>query len=516
MFLKKFDLLHIPISLSYNNEYFYNTKFGAVLSLLCFIIIMSLGAYEMKTLLDKSSFSIISTKYTDLSQIIDFSKIPLLFQLIDNAGRIIEIDDKLYEFKAYDMDWIVRKDENGKKENKVINTKLEMDYCNKVYTNSNLTYLSSFNLSQYFCIKSNQNLTSHGYFGDLNNGFKGFRIYLNKCNGKKNCYNDSYIINKLKNIKFAVTYLGLNIDIFKSGNKDIEYEMFSNACSVSTNILKKFYFSFSIGRYILLDNIFIKKKKVINYVIGNSPSVDFDLDPSSTIDNNRYTLAYFSFNFDGNIIEINKEVKKLFDTISIIGNIFNIMLTIIKVINNYYSNKILFADIFRSVFFNEQNKNINIKKFTISPIHFPKNNINKNIFSNKKNIMDLSDDIGLKNNNNINLNNNNNNNNNNASLKKSNNKINESLDKNKPRRKSKLFIINQDYISENKFIYFYLIPFWLLKKHKSFNKVYQIKDRICHYFSIERLNELIKFKENFDGKAKKYDSNDSNEIQKSN
>ena len=101
-------------------------------------------------------------------------------------------------------------------------------------------------------------------------------------------------------------------------------------------------------------------------------------------------------------------------------------------------------------------------------------------------------------------------------MKKSNNKINESLDKNKPRRKSKLFIINQDYISENKFIYFYLIPFWLLKKHKSFNKVYQIKDRICHYFSIERLNELIKFKENFDGKAKKYDSNDSNEIQKSN
>ena len=469
----------------------------------------------MKILIDKSSFSIISNKYTDLSQIIDFSKIPLLFQLMDNAGKIIEIDDKLYEFKAYDMDWIVQNDENGKKVTKVINTQLEMDYCDKVYTDSNLSYLYSFNLSQYFCIKSNQNITSHGYFGDLNNGFKGFRIYLNKCNGKKNCYNDSYIINKLKNIKFSVNYLGLNIDIFKSGDKDIDYEMLSNACSISTNFLKKFYFSFSIGRYILLDNIFIKRKKVINYIIGNSPSMDFDLDPSSTIDNNRNSLAYFSFNFDGNIVEINKDVKKLFDTLSIIGNIFNIMLTIIKVINNYYSNKILFADIFKSIFFNEQNKNINIKKYTISTINFPKNQINKNINSNTKKIMDLSDEIGF--NNIIHLNNNNIfnlNNNKNSSLKKSNNKIIEPLDKNNSRRKSKIVTFNQDSTSEKKFIYFYLIPFWLLKKHKSFNNIYQIKDNICHYFSIEQFNELIKFKENIDEKAKKYD--DSNEIQKSN
>ena len=502
MFLKKFDLLHIPISLSYNNEYFYNTKFGAVLSLLCFIIIMSLGAYEMKTLLDKSSFSIISNKYSDLNQIIDFSKIPLLFQLIDNAGRIIEIDDKLYEFKAYDMDWIVRKDENGKKENKVINTKLEMDYCNKVYTNSNLTYLSSFNLSQYFCIKSNQNLTSHGYFGDLNNGFKGFRIYLNKCNGKKNCYNDSYIINKLKNIKFAVTYLGLNIDIFKSGEKDIHYEMLTNACSVSTNILKKFYFSFSIGKYILLDNIFIRRKKVINYIIGNSPTTDFDLDPSSTIQKNSNTLAYFSFNFDGNIVEINKEVKKLYDTISIVGNAFNIILTLIKIINNYYSNKILFADIFRAIFFKEGNKNINIniKKYKDSPIH---SHNNKNNNSNNKKNIDLSDEIVLNNNvNELNIN-----------INKKTNKVYENSDKNKAKRKlSQIFTINQDDFTDNKLIYFYLFPFWVLKKRKAFNSIYLIKAKICNYFSIEKLNELIKFKDVYEDTNKKYKENNNTEF----
>ena len=115
MLFRKFDCFHIPISLAYNNEYFYTTNIGAALSIFCFIIIVVISSYEIKSLTDKSSFSIISNQYTDLSEIIDFSKTPLLFQLIDNAGHIMEIIDKLYEFKAYDMEWITEKNENGKK-----------------------------------------------------------------------------------------------------------------------------------------------------------------------------------------------------------------------------------------------------------------------------------------------------------------------------------------------------------------------------------------------------------------
>ena len=86
MSFTKFYLLHIPISLSYNNEYFYITNIRAVLSIICFIFIVAISSYEIKTLTDKSSFSIISYQYTDISEIIDFSKTPLLSQLIDNAG----------------------------------------------------------------------------------------------------------------------------------------------------------------------------------------------------------------------------------------------------------------------------------------------------------------------------------------------------------------------------------------------------------------------------------------------
>ena len=508
-FFKNCDLLHIPMSLSYKNEYFYTTYIGAFLTIICFIIIISLASYEIKTLSDKSSFTIISNQYSDLSEQIDFGKRPLLFQLIDNAGEILELDNKLYEFKAYDMEWIIEFDKNKKKNSKVVNTILELETCDKILNESH--YLSDLDLSKFLCVKYGKNMTSYGYLGDMNNGFKGLRIYLNKCNNRNDCYDNEYIVKKLQNIKFRVTYLGLNTNIFDLGNQNLKYQMISKACSVSTYLLKKFYFTFSIGRFNLYNNIFIKNKKVYNYIIGNEPIMDIDSDPSSTIDKNKNTLAYFCFNYDGNVYEINKEVKRFIDTISIIGNSFNIMLTLFKIINNYYSNKILFVDIFKSIFFSRDNNNINI--FKTNQKSFFRNingnyrtcNNNMNNLS-KKSILDLSEGIGPNLNNNFSNNNLNN-------IKNQSSKMIMTSDKSKfPKRGSQLSInytINKEKITKNKLLYFYLFPLWALKKHKSFNNIVLIKEKICTYFSVEKINELIKFKENLDDKARKIKVNNT-------
>ena len=493
---KNCDLLHIPMSLSYQNEYFYSTNIGAILTILFFIIIVTLGIYEFKTLADKTSFTLISNQYIDLSQKIDFETNPLLFQLIDNKGQVMEMDEKLFQFIAYDMEWITLI-KNGKKDDKVINTKLEMETCDKVLLN-NSDYLSEFNLSRFICIKSRQNISAYGYLGDMNNGYKGFRIYLNKCNRQQQeCYDDNYITSKLQNIKFRVMYLGLNINIFNLGNKKIKYQTFSKSCSISTNILKKFYFTFSIGKFKLYNNIFLKKKTDLEYIIGKEPIMDIDLEPTSTISKNNNTLAYFSFNFDGNIVEISKEVKRFIDTFSIIGNAFNIILTIFKMINNYYSNKILFIDIFKSIFFNKENSIKVSSKF--SQKNFLRNFIenNRNVFHySKRNIIDLSDGIGLSNKS-YNFNN--------ISPKKSNNKL-VSPDKNKCKKIesqiSPIYPNKKERITLNKIIYFYILPLWVLRTHKNFQSICLIKDKICNYFSVEKINELIKFKENFDKRLK--------------
>ena len=75
------------------------------------------------------------------------------------------------------------------------------------------------------------------------------------------------------------------------------------------------------------------------------------------------TLAYYSFVYDGNVVEYTKKVKQIIDAISYIGNLFNIMLTLFRIINNFFSNKILFIDIFYKFFFGDRfcrNKTYNI------------------------------------------------------------------------------------------------------------------------------------------------------------
>ena len=69
------------------------------------------------------------------------------------------------------------------------------------------------------------------------------------------------------------------------------------------------------------------------------------------------------------------------------------------------------------------------------------------------------------------------------------------------KRKSQTFLENNGNIQKSKLIYYYILPLWLLKRNKNFKSFYLVKDRICAYFSIEKFNELIKFKENLDEKS---------------
>ena len=48
-----------------------------------------------------------------------------------------------------------------------------------------------------------------------------------------------------------------------------------------------------------------------------------------------------------------------------------------------------------------------------------------------------------------------------------------------------------------------MLPLWVLRRTKTFKNFYSIKGRICRYFSIEKINEIIQFKECLERKALK-------------
>ena len=469
--LRNCDFLNVPMSLSYRNEIFYSTNIGAFLTIICFILVIVISSYEIKLLYSKSSFKIISNQYTDLSEKLDFSKNPLLFQLADDRGEVIEIDDKLFKLNAYDIELTIEQVNNARKM-KVDTSKLELESCDKVLANRS-EYTSYLNLSQYICFKPGQNLTSYGLLGDTTNGFKGFRVEINKCSGSPYCYEHSFVIKKLQNIKFIVTYLSLKANIYNLDSDHITYQLYSKPCSISTNILKKIYFSYNIGRFDLYNNIIFKSKSSFDYITLNSENIDIDLDSSSTITNNINTLAYISFQYSGNVLEVSKEVERLFDTVVMIGNIFNILLTIIRIFNNYYSNKILFTDIFEFFFFDKDiiNNSKGNKIYTFN--RFKKTN---NYIKNKIKNLDISDEIGInKDINKLGI------------QKKSNKSVILLSDKDNNKN-------NQIIFEKNKIIYYYFIPYCILQKTKVFNNLCLIKDKISSYFSIEKMSELIRFK----------------------
>ncbi len=116
-YFRRIDFLNIPISLSYKNNIFYATNIGAILTIIFFIIIMILTIYQIILLSAKNSFTLISNQYTDLSQSIDFSQTPFLFEMTNDYGQLIEMDKKLFVLEAFNtqMDIIRNKDGTSKK-----------------------------------------------------------------------------------------------------------------------------------------------------------------------------------------------------------------------------------------------------------------------------------------------------------------------------------------------------------------------------------------------------------------
>ena len=496
--LRRYDFLSVPTSLSFKNEYFYPTNLGAILTILLTFIIITIILYEIIALSEKTSFTLLSNQYTDLSQSIDFSKTPFLFEFTNHKGQIFDLDNKLFVLEAYQMQMQIDIGEDGSKIRNITNTKIELIKCDKIL--SNKPEYSDLDLSRFICIKPGPNLTSYGLSGDMNNPFKGIRIYINKCGGP-NCYDTNEIIKQLNNAKFIVTYLSLSSNIFYLNNEKITYQLYSKYFSISTNILKKITFSFDIGRFYLFNNVASKKNISIDYIIGNEYSLDIDLDPSSTIQNNQYTLATIAFNYGGRVMETRKDVQTIFEAFSFIGNIFNIILTIFKVINSHFANKILFVDIFKTVFFKKENIKLNNFKKSINLNNCI--NINRKNSLNHNNNLERSEQIYF--NNNINQNN---------SIKPINIKNMPKNGKNIIKKNySKKQIKNKGNISEKKLIYYYLLPLWFLKRNKTFKCLYSIKDRICNYFSIEKINELIKFIDILEEKTLKHKMSNTELIQ---
>ena len=217
-----FDLLKIPITLSYKNKYLYRTIIGAILTILLIIIIIVYFIVRLSQIIKKSSFSIISNEFQNPKGSINFTNVPILFTLADNNGNPLELNSKIVDFSVILNEYIRKKDQYGNSHIIHEEKKVEIERCDKIKDYIEHPYFAEYNISNFKCIKPCQKIAINGTYGDIN-GYKSLKILIKKCNNStENCYNNDHIESIISNSRFLIIYLGYKTNLYASGQKNIE------------------------------------------------------------------------------------------------------------------------------------------------------------------------------------------------------------------------------------------------------------------------------------------------------
>ena len=368
---------------------------------------------------------------------------------------------------------------------------LEFERCDKVNYSIDLSIFKEYNLSYFQCIKPNQDLLINGTYGDIT-GYRSLKISIKKCDTlNENCYQIEYIDKIISNLRFNVVFLGYKTNFYDLNKDDIEQTIYSRSVTLSPYYLKRAFYYMTLVKYKINDNLFINNKKEKTYYINRH--IILENEPIKTENYDKNILSYISFVFDGNVIEYSKKVEKILDALSYFGNFFNILLTLFKIINNYFSNKILFIDIFYNFFFEKKFKRSKTLHFGLSRLSVisnqkenEKNNSNslkintKN--QNKSNNFNSSlclESLG-KSNNNLNV----------LDILNNKKEVNQIKNKRISKENEKIEYEKHNFLKYSKF--YFLCPFCIIKNKKNFETLLYVKDSICSCFSLESFIHLIK------------------------
>ena len=343
-FLKMMDIFESPVTLSYNNRYLYQTNFGGILTIITVLTIFVYSITSLIELFQGSNYSLVSNELIDYKYKLDFSNVPFGFKLINSKGEDFPLDPSIYNYKIINTEYYFNYIENEKVIN-YIEEEIEFDFCEKFIGKKEFYSISD--ISNLICIKPGQNLTMYGKFGD-SNGFKGFRIYINRCNTKienNTCLDKQTINKKLSNIKFIFFYLGYEINHYSNNKNIVQSKLLNGENGLSINFMKKFYYKFQKVNYKLDNYLLFNHKDNFNFFISDGYEYDFELDSSNSLASSDDSLGYFAFNTNAKIVEYTKVLENLWDVCSQIGGVFNIVVSISKIINSFVSRRILLLDV---------------------------------------------------------------------------------------------------------------------------------------------------------------------------
>ena len=126
---------------------------------------------------------------------------------VRKKSNYLDLDNSLFEFSADIVDHKINKSDNNFSTIRTVKN-LEIENCEEYYSKFKekniLNLLEKIQIKNYHCLKSGQNITFQGRYGNSMNGFSILQININKCNSSKynNCKSDEEIYSSFNKTVF--------------------------------------------------------------------------------------------------------------------------------------------------------------------------------------------------------------------------------------------------------------------------------------------------------------------------
>ena len=467
---KSINIYGVDFQLLYKKEDIFHTIIGIILSIISFILVISVSIIYTLELFDKTSFSLT----TNTIQIggeasIDFSNVPIFLSFSDLNGTTKILDPTLVNLKIIHQENIPFINNNNEHLIKNTNREIELEECKNNEINTKVIN-EGYNIKNYMCVKQGQNLKINGRFGDSAFGFSFLQIILNKCqNGSEIiCKSEEEIIKYTENTYLSLIYLSYSVNHFNVSNPIIEIYR-SDGFSLSFDYLRRYFYYFSPSIYESDRGLFysnIKYHKFFEFELIYPDIIDKKVNVDYTKNNPSLTEVFITF-YCREKHYVRKYVT-IQDVLGNIGGFLDIILKIFQYISVYLSKKAFICDIMNSVVNNQFVKNGN----------FRKNQILKKITQNESINLDKSTKNIL---NSINPN-------------KHTIYVNNYTGINKK-------LVNLSFFNEMKkktqkskfYLYEYIFPLFILKRSKNYNLLFLFYNNIKKLLSIEVLIPIIDY-----------------------
>ena len=461
--LKIFDIFRVPILLRYKKRQHFSSNGTIILSFIVYFLSIIYCIFSLKDLISHKSYSFIINTKTEIKNI-DLSKTPIMLGLVTNEGNSIPLNSSI-NISSYQKIFEKEINEEGKEISIVKYNNIEMEFCNYSKYANTYSEMRKYNLSNYLCIKSNQNITLNGRHRDFLYGFSTINFYLK-------LYNNNKLF--LENYYYSLVYLSdiIDNDIYENPIiKQFRTENFQ----ITLNAYKKFFYSFSPIIYKSHNGLFfnyIHKYKSFEF---NDIQLDFvNNDDDEYLSDKEYiSLIKIIFTSTEYYNEIIRKYLNFYHFCSNIGGTFEILFGFFNFLAIYFSRKSIVVDLVNELVPSENRISNKSKQFI--------NLKNRHLFSNNRDNVKIYKKFKTE-------------------LKKKNTiKITDDKSQIEKLNKTKIPYRNINFIFEDSLekqrfkISFvnYLLPFFYLRKKKKYQLLCKYSDYIDSYLSIEEMLPII-------------------------